>query len=155
MSEYVILVWPYGFSLSWSTDDSTRQWWSGTESTKYRLTCQISTRLVHGRSYSVRFLSGTFLLILQFWAFQHQWNVNLPKSLVVCWFTTIGRSMLHLKISVGSLAAGIRPRLCNILLGWGPGFDVQYFPKVSDSIMWQLEVKIQYTNLPHRFTDWN
>ena len=104
---------------------------------------------------SVRFLSGTFLLILQFWAFQHQWNVNLPKSLVVCWFPTIGRSMLHWKLNEGSLAAGFLPMLCNVLLEWGPGWDVQYFPKVSDSIMWQLEVKVQYNNLLHWFTDWN
>ena len=102
---------------------------------------------------SVTFLSGTFLLILQFWAFQHQWNVNLPNSLVVCWFTTIGRSMLHWKLNEGSLAAGFLPMLCNVLLEWGPGWDVQYFPKVSDSIMWRLEVKVQYNNLLHWFTD--
>ena len=63
--------------------------------------------------------SVTFLLILQFWAFQHWWNVNLPKSLKVCWFTTIGRSMLHWKLSEGSLAAGFLPILCNVLLECG------------------------------------
>ena len=68
MSEYVILVWPYGFSLSWSTDDSTRQWWSGTESTKYRLTCQISTRLVHGRSPKLPTVSH-FCLVRFCWFF--------------------------------------------------------------------------------------
>ena len=68
ISEYVILVWPYGFSLSWSTDDSTRQWWSGTESTKYRLTCQISTRLVHGRSPKLPTVSH-FCLVHFCWFF--------------------------------------------------------------------------------------
>ena len=93
MSEYVILVWPYGFSLSWSTDDSTRQWWSGTESTKYRLTCQISTRLVHGRSPKLPtvshfcwFFSFGLFNTSEMLIFQRVWScVDSPLLGVACY----------------------------------------------------------------------
>ena len=149
MSEYVILVWPYGFSLSWSTDDSTRQWWSGAESTKYRLTCQISTRLVLTVSgfclvhFCWFFSFGPFntgeMLI-----FQRVWKcVDSPLLGVACY---IENSMKE-----AWLLASFQ---CYATFSLSGGL-AEMFPKVSDSIMWQLEVKVQYNNLLHWFTDWN
>ena len=148
ISEYVILVWPYGFSLSWSTDDSTRQWWSGTESTKYRLTCQISTRLVHGRSPKLPTVSH-FCLVRFCWffsfglfntsqmlIFQRVWScVDSPLLGVACY---IENSMKE-----AWLLASFQ---CYATFSLSGGL-AEMFSKVSDSIMWRLEV--QYNTLLH------